>query len=553
MRARLRGLGVGVLAALIASAGAAVPAYAATVPSTFPADSSGPVYLVDALDNNQYAANSQLDWDTPAGVNLSSTAGAVTRLPYVTDAATSTPFISAVGAERTPASWKAFGDAVNLNGKGVLLPNVTPSSLLNGSTAGIVSAGGTYSLGVAYLSGPSTVVAAYYTTINVDAGTGTWAFATPAAPIVITDVATTTTLAADKTTVELGSKVTLTATVAAAGKTPSGNVEFYKGATKLATRALSAGTASYDVTPGTLGTQTYSAKFVENTVDTDKFLASTSSDVSVEVTEATAPLPPNAPTENALNDNTANGATASYDEATHKATLNVDATNNGKTVNLFAYSTPTYLGQFTVADGAVTGDVSGLASGAHKLAITDPDTGDIIAWADFTKTDAAIAPSITKTINAEAAVVDLSDGEFSLTNLSGDTVNLTNPAIVGGKSVVSGTLGSFKVTDLRQVSKPGWNLQASVTDFTKGTDTIAASALGIKPKLVSQAGSGATAPTLGDEQVSGSASYPWYFATLGSGKYSGASTYDADLTFTAPAGKPAGTYTSTLTLTLISQ
>ena len=63
-------------------------------------------------------------------------------------------------------------------------------------------------------------------------------------------------------------------------------------------------------------------------------------------------------------------------------------------------------------------------------------------------------------------------------NLSGSTVNLTNPAVVNGKSVVSGTLGSFKVTDLRQVSKPGWNLQTSVTDFTKGTDTIAASALG---------------------------------------------------------------------------
>ncbi|PFG17651.1 Ig-like domain-containing protein [Propionicimonas paludicola] len=553
MRTRLRGLGVGVLAALIASAGAAVPAYAATVPSTFPADSNGPVYLVDALDNNQYAANSQLDWDTPAGVNLSSTSGTVTRLPYVTDAATSTPFLSAVGAERTPASWKAFGDAVNLNGKGVLLPNVTPSSLLNGSPAGVVSAGGTYSLGVAYLSGPSTVVAAYYTTINVDAGTGTWAFATPAAPVVITDVATTTTLAADKSSVELGGSVTLTATVAASGKTPAGNVEFYKGTSKLATRALSSGTVSYAVTPGTTGTQTYSAKFVENTVGTDKFLASTSSDLSVDVTTPPPPVVPNAPSEGALNSDSSNGATATYDATTHKVTLNVDAANNSKSVNVFAYSTPTFLGTQTVADSKVVADVSGLASGSHKVAIVDPATYEVIAWASFDKTDAAISPSISKTINAEAAAVAPSDGEFSLTNLSGNTVSLSNPAIVDGKSVVSGTLGSFKVTDLRQVSKPGWKLQTSVTDFAKGTDTIAASALGIKPKSVGQAGSGATAPTLGDEQISGSASYPWDFATLAAGAYSGASTYDADLTFTAPSGKPAGTYTSTLTLTLISK
>jgi hypothetical protein len=35
-------------------------------------------------------------------------------------------------------------------------------------------------------------------------------------------------------------------------------------------------------------------------------------------------------------------------------------------------------------------------------------------------------------------------------------------------------------------------------------------------------------------------------------KFSGVSTYDIDLVFTAPTGKPAGTYTSTLTLTLVS-
>ncbi len=557
MNASLRRIGAGTLAALIASVGFAGTAFAATEPTTFPSGSDAPVYLVDADTNTGYAAGTQLEWDSPLGVVLSAVAAptaptdtAPMRLPFVSGSLTETPFISAPGAERTPSSWKAWADEVNLNNKGAFLPNVTPIGLGYGSQSSILSAGGTFSLGVAYRSGPTTVTAAYFTTINVDATTGTWKFATP---VTITDVATTTTLAADATSVDLGNSVTLTATVAASGKTPSGNVEFYKGATKLATRALSSGSASYAVTPDATGTQTYSAKFVENTVGSDKFLASTSSDLSVEVTTPPPPVVPNAPTEGALNSGTANGATASYDATTHKVTLNVDAANNAKSVNVFAYSTATFLGTQTVTDGKVVADASGLAAGTHKVAIVDPTTYEVIAWADFDKTDAAISPSITKTINAEAAAVAPSDGEFSLTNLSGDTVNLTNPAIVNGKSVVSGTLGSFKVTDLRQVSKPGWNLQTSVTDFTKGTDTIAASALGIKPKAVSQVGTDATAPTLGDEQVSGSASYPWYFATLAAGKYSGTSTYDADLTFTAPAGKPAGTYTSTLTLTLISQ
>ena len=69
-----------------------------------------------------------------------------------------------------------------------------------------------------------------------------------------------------------------------------------------------------------------------------------------------------------------------------------------------------------------------------------------------------------------------------MTNDSAAAVNLTNPTLVNGESVVSGELGKFHVTDLRQVTKPGWNLSTTVLDFTKGTDTIANSALGIDPK-----------------------------------------------------------------------
>jgi hypothetical protein len=409
-------------------------------------------------------------------------------------------------------------------------------------------------MGIAYMTNNDlTVVKAYYTTINVDAGTGTWKFATYVPPVVATDVVTTTTIAANPTTVDVGQSTVLTATVAATGKTVTGNVEFFTGTTSIGTVGLSAGSASKTVTVAAAGANAYSAKFVQNTVGTDKFLASASSDVTVTGVVPAVALPPNGPTESALNASTANGATAAYDAATRTASLNgIPAANNGKSVNVFAFSTPNYLGTKTVTGGSVTVDVSTLAAGVHKLVITDPTTGDVIAWASFTKSDAATQPTIAKTINADVAAPVPADGEFSLTNLSGAVVNLTNPALVNGASVVSGQLGNFKVTDLRQVSKPGWTLKTDVAQFVKGTDTIENSALGIAPKIVSQAGSGATAPTLGAATVTGSATYPWSFATLASTKFSGVSTYDADLVFTAPAGKPAGTYTSTLTLTLVS-
>ena len=103
------------------------------------------------------------------------------RLPFVTGSLTETPFISAPGSERTPAEWKAWSDTIPLNGQGSLLRNVTLSGFYNGSPADIKSLGGTYSLGVAYSDSPTHVTAAFFTTIKVTAGSGTWKFATPSA------------------------------------------------------------------------------------------------------------------------------------------------------------------------------------------------------------------------------------------------------------------------------------------------------------------------------------------------------------------------------------
>ncbi len=558
------------IAGLVASMAPISAAFAASTP-TYDTTTDAPIYLVDGTAYTDIAAGTQLDWNTAAGVVLSATPVPAdlgdyswATLPAPTGATSQyIAFVAPVGSERTPSAWKQWGDFSAI-GSGASLPSVWPGYLGNGTPAAVKSAGGTYSMGVAYTDSAvvasTHVVKAYYTTINVDAGTGTWTFAAPpvACNTANTDIATTTSLVADKASVESGSSLSLTASVSAS-KTVSGNVEFFDGTTSLGSVGLAGGSTSKIITAGTVGDHAYSAKFVENVVETsacptrttDTFKASASSAVTVTVS---APAVPNGPSESALNVNTSNGATAVYDAATHTVTLSgIPAASEGKQVNAFAYSTLTYLGKPTVASGSISVDVSTLAAGDHKLAITDPISGDVIAWAGFNKSDAAISPSFQKQINADVANgTTPADGEFSLTNLSGNTVDLKNPTLVNGASVVSGELGTFKVTDMRQVSKPGWSLKTDVADFKKGTDTIAASALGIAPKSVSQAGTGAVAPTLGAAQTSGSASYPWNFATLAGGAFSGVSTYNADLVFTAPAGKPAGTYSSTITLTLVS-
>ena len=563
---------LGAVAAIVALLATVAPlsASAATQP-VWDTTTDASVYLVDNTTAVEIPSRTQLDWNTADGVVLTAN-----PVPYdlsdfswaVFPAPTGTTsgyigFLSSVGSERTPSAWKQWGDFAPIRG-GALLPSIWPGYLGNGQPAAVKAAGGTYSMGIAYTDSAvvasTQVVKAYYTTINVDPGTGTWTFAYPGGGDPPPTATTTTTISAAPATVDVGQSTVLTATVAATGKTVTGNVQFFEGATALGTVALSAGSASKSVTVGTSGAHTYTATYLGNIFGWDgfNFLASTSATgVAVLAHLPVLNLPADAPSENVLNASTANGATVAYDSTTHKAVLTI-AGDNGKTVNTFVYSTtPVFLGQLIVsATGTITVDLSTLPAGTHKLAIVDPTTGDVLAWASFTKSDAALSPSISKTINADVATAGSTptDGEFSIIDTSGsNVVNLTNPALVNGQSVVSGKLGTFKVTDLRQVSKQGWDLKTTVTSFVKGTDSIDNSALGITPSSVSNAGSGATAPVLGAATISGSAVYPWTFASLAAGSFSGVSVFNADLVFTAPAAKPAGTYTSTLTLTLISK
>jgi hypothetical protein len=115
------------------------------------------------------------------------------------------------------------------------------------------------------------VIKAFYTTINMDAGTGTWTFSEP--PSV---VSTATALSADKTSLTVGGSVKLTAKV-----TPSdaaGSVEFFDGTTSLGTSVVATGTATKTVVAAGVRSHAYTATFTPNT---GTHSASTSSVVTV--------------------------------------------------------------------------------------------------------------------------------------------------------------------------------------------------------------------------------------------------------------------------------
>lgn len=152
-------------------------------------------------------------------------------------------------------------------------------------------------------------------------------------------------------------------------------------------------------------------------------------------------------------------------------------------------------------------------------------------------------------IRAQVTESVTSDGPLELVAPFTEPVVLGNATLENNRSVSTGTLGQVEVRDARALSRPGWTLTTAVDDFVRegGSESIAKSHFGIKPRVVS--GTGVTA---GAEQVAGSATYGSTFAEGAAGSF-GTSVLNADLRFLAPEFAPAGTYTSTLTLTLVSR
>ena len=165
------------------------------------------------------------------------------------------------------------------------------------------------------------------------------------------------------------------------------------------------------------------------------------------------------------------------------------------------------------------------------------------------------APSGTGEIDLSVTTLAAVDGNLSLEVPANASTTLGAPSLVNQLSTSTGQLTNFTVRDARVVSHPGWTLTTSVEDFVKSNEIsteilIGKEQLGLAPKVVSTTAAGVTP---GTSQTAGSAVYDSLFAEADDNAQVGDTVFGADLTFVAPVGKPAGTYTSVLTLTLVTK
>lgn len=166
-----------------------------------------------------------------------------------------------------------------------------------------------------------------------------------------------------------------------------------------------------------------------------------------------------------------------------------------------------------------------------------------------------VDPSLTGTVALAPTTTAASPGVLSLTVPAGAAATFSAPALVNNVSTTLGTLGAVTVNDGRFLTAQGWDLSANVADFVNAADatnTIAKKQLGVAPS-VTVAGTTATGVTAAAPQVAGSAVYPAAMASGAASNTTGSSVIDAGLTFLAPQAKAAGTYTSTMTLTVVSK
>lgn len=163
-------IGAGALALVLAAGAATVSASAAVQAN----GSDGPLYVGnadngDALDTAGYVYK----WDE----NIFASASGTDLVPFAcpTGATGAYTFISTVGNERAGTDdWEAFDTDAIIAG-GVNAPNITAETQISGvpGQAALRTSGGTYSMGVACtIDSGVNVVASYYRTISVTAGSG---------------------------------------------------------------------------------------------------------------------------------------------------------------------------------------------------------------------------------------------------------------------------------------------------------------------------------------------------------------------------------------------
>ncbi|MDQ7911134.1 Ig-like domain-containing protein [Phytohabitans sp. ZYX-F-186] len=234
-------------------------------------------------------------------------------------------------------------------------------------------------------------------------------------------------------------------------------------------------------------------------------------------------------------------------------TLTATVSGEGATGSVEFLNGSASLGTDDVSGGTATLTVDTLPVGLHSLT------------AKFTPTDpAAFTPSTSQAVAVRISggtgggsgnqslnvTVPQGGGSGELTmSVAGDAVDLEQ--VSAGDLAFRGQLATITVTDDRP-SLAGWYVTGSTSDFTgTGTDKIGGENLGWTPEVADAC----------DEVVAGSPVTPGSpglkqeatLATVDAGKGGGDCALGGTLELQVPEETPAGDYSATLTVTLVSK
>ncbi|MFG6281045.1 Ig domain-containing protein [Microbacterium sp. 5K110] len=479
-------------------------------------------YLMDGGDGSRLPDGKVMAWDEQV-IASPGPEFADIDTPFLgqsNDATSVGYFITTPGTENTLSSWTATADGGFTPGtQDILQPNLSLSGFIGGNWASIKANGGDYSLGFAWVKNNGLTIAntgVKFVSIHVNPG-GTWTFANQApAAAEVAPVVTTTSLNA------LTKDSAFSQTVVATGTAP---ITWAVTAGSLpAGLSLDAATGAITGTPTAAGAYSFTLTATNGAGSDDQAFSGT--------VAGTAPVEPTGSDANKVT------IPAPVEGAT-TVTVPAGVANANKTLQAWAWSEPTNLGQVTTdANGDATVDVSSLPSGTtHTIALTQPgdSTFAVLAWG--TVTLAGKAPA-TDDVDLTAAVT-----ASDLWSLNAEKTQVDFGAVARDQSTTK-ALGKVTVVDDRNVLK-GWDLGASWTAFSNASgDEIPTSALTLAPKAY-------TGYTLIDGVTLGTGTkiaQSSAVSTLPTG-----ALFDADLTFKAPKDAKVGEYHSTLTVTLTSK
>ncbi|WP_028046179.1 Ig-like domain-containing protein [Cellulomonas sp. URHE0023] len=232
-------------------------------------------------------------------------------------------------------------------------------------------------------------------------------------------------------------------------------------------------------------------------------------------------------------------------------------------------------GTVTFKEGATVLGSGSVSSGVATQTVTAPSAGDHAYTASFEPSDtAAFGPSsgsqtytvvvgpngqLTVTLTVPAAPVVDGALTFSVPTAA---VALSGQRDTGNTRITAtAQLGGITVNDTRRDGLlAGWKVNVQASDFTGAKGTLNAKYLGWTPALPTitketagtlavQAGSGVTS-ALDDAKSTGLGASKTLAATTGTGR--GTTALAAALNLAIPAATAEGSYTSTITVTLVS-